>query len=67
MFYLVIVQNNAICAVYSYNNVDAALAAYHAELAYRNETREKTMCVILDDYGFTIQKEVWEKHVEEES
>lgn len=59
MYYLAIVQNGTTQALYSYSSYDAALAAYHSELAYRAEGRTSTLCVILDEYGNTINKELW--------
>ena len=58
-FYLVIIQNNASQAVYAYDSYDAALVAFHSELAYRNESRTSTVCVILDENGNTQKKESW--------
>ena len=64
-FYLVIVQNNSTQAVYAYDKLDDALAAFHVELAYRAEGRTSTMCLITDYQGSTIKREYWEKEVEE--
>ena len=47
-FYLIIVQNDTVVTIYSYDNLDTALAAYHSELAYRNEARTSTDCAILN-------------------
>lgn len=59
MYYLAIVQNGTTQALYAYNTYDAALAAYHSELAYRAEGRTSTLCVILDMYGNTMKHEYW--------
>lgn len=59
MFYLVIMQNDQTQAVYRYDNYDAALAAFHSELAYREDTRMKTACTILNGYGDMIKHEYW--------
>ena len=59
MYYLAIVQNGTTQALYAYNTYDAALAAYHSELAYRAEGRTSTLCVILDAYGNTMKQEFW--------
>lgn len=48
MYYLVIVQNNNTQAVYAYNSLDNALAAFHSELAYRHADRTSTKCTILN-------------------
>ena len=47
-FYLIIVQNDTVVTIFSYDNLDTALAAYHTELAYRNESRTSTDCAILN-------------------
>lgn len=64
MYYLVIIQNagyeGSAQAVYRYDNLGDALAAYHSELAYRNESRHLTTCAILDYNGFVIYRDVWE-------
>lgn len=59
MYYLVIVQNRNTQTVHAYNSYDAALAAYHSELAYRAEGRTSTLCVILNEYGSTVNQELW--------
>ena len=59
MYYLAIIQNESVCAIYAYENIDAALAAYHAELAYRAEGRTSTTCSILDNDGSVICRERW--------
>lgn len=61
MYYLVIIQNDSSQAVYSYETRDVALSAFHNELAYRSESRLKTVCVILNDSGDMIKKEVYSK------
>lgn len=48
MYYLVIVQNSDIPAIFSYETHDAALARFHTELAYRHESRVSTKCLILN-------------------
>lgn len=65
-YYLVIVQNESTCAVYQHAGLDAALAAFHTELAYRGEGRNSTLCVILDKIGGTIKREKWERVIEPE-
>lgn len=60
MFYLVIIQNDASRAVYKYDTLDAALAQFHNELAYRAEGRIKTVCVILNNIGELVKREDWE-------
>lgn len=70
MFYLAIIQNagpNSTQAIYKFDNIDDALAMYHSELAYRSANRESTACIILDNYGNSIYRDAWEKHVEPEN
>lgn len=57
MYYLVIVQNDSIPAIYSYPTEEAALAAFHSELAYRAEGRTSTKCSILDSNLIAIRNE----------
>ena len=57
MYYLVIVQNESIPAIYSYQSEAEALAAFHTELAYRAEGRTSTKCSILDSNLVTLRNE----------
>lgn len=57
MFYLVIVQNDSIPAIYSYQSENEALAAFHSELAYRAEGRTSTKCSILDSNLVSLRNE----------
>lgn len=66
MYYLVIVQNNNTQAVYSYNSIEAALAAYHSELAYRAEGRTSTKCAILDSELMLVRSETYTASVNTE-
>lgn len=65
MYYLVIIQNDSSQAVYSHETLDSALSSFHAELAYRHDTRTKTVCTILNGNGELIKNEVYELHVAE--
>ncbi len=65
MYYLVIIQNDTTQAVYSYPTYDTALAAFHTELAYRGDGRNKTVCVIISDYGETLAREAWVRPIVE--
>lgn len=58
-FYVVIVQNNETQTIHRYNSYNDALAAYHAELAYRAEGRTSTKCAILDNDLSLITQEVY--------
>lgn len=64
MYQLAVRQNKSTNAFFSYPTLDAALSAFHNELAYRGESRTSTMCVILDEYGNTVKKEYWEAEPE---
>lgn len=59
MYYLVIIQNNETPAIFGYETYDAALAAFHNEMAYRAEGRTSTKCAILDSELITLQRETW--------
>lgn len=59
MYYLVIIQNNNAQAIYRYDSLDAVMAAYHAELAYRAEGRTSTKCAILDYDMRIVRSEVY--------
>ena len=48
MYYLAIIQNDSVATLYSYETYEAALAAFHSELAYRGEGRTSTKCAILN-------------------
>lgn len=63
MFYLVIIQNDNTQAIYRYDTFDQALAAFHAELAYRAEGRTKTACAILNRILEVVKREDYEKEV----
>lgn len=59
MYYLIIIQNNNTQAIYRYDSLDAAMAAYHTELAYRAEGRASTKCAILDSDMRIVRSEVY--------
>lgn len=59
MYYLIIVQNNNIPAIFSYESYDAALAAFHTEMAYRAEGRSSTKCMIINTELVTMVREIW--------
>lgn len=48
MYYLAIIQNETTTALYVYRDLDAALSAYHSELAYRSTDRTSTKCLLFD-------------------
>lgn len=59
MYYMAVIQNGNVPALYPYETYDAALAAFHNELAYRADSRDSTMCLIINSYGDSIKKEYW--------
>ncbi|MBO7452781.1 MAG: hypothetical protein J6U54_20820 [Clostridiales bacterium] len=59
MFFLVIIQNNTIPAIYAYQDYDEALARFHTEMAYRSSDRYATACSILDRAGNIHKQESW--------
>lgn len=61
-YYLVVIQNEDAQTVYRYDNLDDALRAYHAELAYRAEDRTVTKCIILNSDLWTVKSEVYRKN-----
>lgn len=65
MYYLVIVQNNSVSAVYAYNTYDEAVKAHHSEQAYFGLDRNSTLTVILDENGNTMLKEKWMRQITE--
>lgn len=61
MYNLVIIQNDSARAVYPHSSLDDVLAAFHSELAYRGEGRNKTVCTILDENGVEVRNEMWKR------
>lgn len=60
MYYLAIIQNYGESkALYSHDTFESALAAFHAELAYRAEGRTQTVCTILNSNGEVLRNEVY--------
>lgn len=60
-YYLAIIQNNETCALYAYDTYDAALSAFHSEMAYRGEGRTSTLCIIFNSSGDVLYSEAWNK------
>ena len=48
MYYLITVQNGNTPSMLGYESLDAATAAFHAEMAYRHESRTSTRCMIIN-------------------
>lgn len=59
MYYLIKIQNDSTQGIYRYDSLDTAMAAYHAELAYRAEGRTSTKCAILDSDMCVVRSEVY--------
>ena len=55
--YLAVVQNEGTAALYTYDTLDAALVAYHNELAYRSEDRTSTKCAIMNSDLVVVMSE----------
>lgn len=60
MYFLVIIQNYSIPAIYSYQTKSEALSAFHTEQAYRNEARTSTVCILLDRKGNEIERDYYD-------
>ena len=60
-FYMGIVQNRDVKALFEYPTYDDALVAFHQEMAYRSEKRTSTLCFIFDDNGAFYNTELWVK------
>lgn len=56
-FYLAVIQNETTSALFSYDTQDAALAAYHNELAYRAADRTSTKCALMNEELEVIKRE----------
>lgn len=63
MYYLVIIQNKQTPAIFAYQSYDAALAAFHTELAYRAEGRTSTTCMIINEAGSVYKSEMYDQSV----
>lgn len=61
MYYLVIVQNDNTPAIFGYESYDAALSAFHTEMAYRAEDRNATKCMIVNSELVTLAREIYVK------
>ena len=64
-YYLIIIQNYTIPAIYSYDDYDALMVRFHTELAYRHEDRTSTVCIVLDNKGNEMRRDWYEKPEEE--
>ena len=59
MYTVVIMQNNTTPAIYAFATYNEALAYYHTELAYRNESRTSTKAAILDPDLHMLRQETF--------
>lgn len=66
MYFLAIIQNYTTPAFYSYGTKSAALVAFHNELAYRQESRTSTVCILYDRKGNEIKRDYYDAEEEEE-
>ena len=57
MYYVITIQNDTTPAIFSYDSMEAALAYFHSELAYRHESRTSTRCMIVDHELSLIRQE----------
>lgn len=64
MHYLLIVQNDKIATVFSYNSYDEALSAFHTEMAYRADDRISTKCMLINDEFFVLMSEKYIRNLE---
>ena len=60
MYFLTIIQNYSVPAIYSYQTKSEALTAFHNELAYRNEARTSTVCILYDRKGNEIERDYYD-------
>ena len=65
-FYLAVIQNETTSALFSYGSQDAALAAYHNELAYRASGRTSTKCALMNDELEVLKRESYYAPIESE-
>ena len=62
--YLFIIQNGEITVSYKYDSMDECLVAFHNELAYRNDARTSTVCLIIDNQGRVLKQDSYYKATE---
>lgn len=56
-YFVSIIQNGEIPAMYAYDDKNAAMAAFHSEMAYRHESRTSTVAFVMDANGNVIVKD----------
>lgn len=57
-FYLVIIKADS-QAINAYDNQDAAMVAFHNEMAYAYNAHVETTCVLTDRAGSQIKREMY--------
>lgn len=62
--FLFIIQNGEITVSYKYDSMDECESAFHSELAYRNEARTSTVCLIIDAQGRVLKQDSYYKAME---
>lgn len=62
-FYVIIIKADS-QAINVYDNQDAALSAFHSEMAYAYNAHINTTCIVTDTYGSQIKRERYEIPVE---
>ncbi len=65
-YFVAIIQNGDIGAMNTYNDKNAAMAAYHQEMAYRHPTRTSTVAVVFNSNGNVVAKDSYIAPVEDE-
>lgn len=58
-YYLVIIKADS-QAINVYDSQDAALSAFHSEMAYAYNAHINTTCIVTDTYGSQIKRERYE-------
>ena len=65
-YYVVIIQNDSVCALTKCDSLSSAYSLFHAELAVRTAERNSTVCTILDSNGIPVCLEKYQKSTSEE-
>lgn len=62
-YYVIIIKADS-QAINAYDNQDAALSAFHGEMAYAYNAKIETTCIVTDTYGSQVKRERYEIPVE---
>lgn len=62
-YYVIIIKVDS-QAINVYDSQDAALSAFHSEMAYAYNAKISTTCIVTDTYGSQIKRERYEIPVE---